>query len=69
MGKGLITMVQRHRLVKVGVFFLFVFGFVNSQLVYYISIVQIHHNNYTYFTQMSMVLGLLMVNRNIKFKT
>ena len=64
MGKGLITIVQRHRLVKVGVFFSFVFGFANGQLVYYISIVQIHHNNYTYFY--SNEYGLGFVNGQLK---
>ena len=39
--------------------FLFSFGFVNCQLIYYISIVQIHHDNYTYYYSNEYRLGFV----------
>ena len=54
---------------KVGVFFFYPLGFANSQLVLYISIVRERHiPTAVIITQMSMVLGLLMVNRFCIFK-
>ena len=60
----LLNTMRGHRLAKVGVFFFMPFGFANCQLVLYISNVRKHYRpTPPMITQMSIVLGLQMVNR------